>query len=71
MAVVPSRVVVIVEHDRRSGTDGHERQAVAEPVRVRGRPWHLPEHPFDQIPIRIRVLRPAEQEGANVWRRIP
>ena len=64
-------MMVVVKDTGYPGPGWHERQAVAEAVRVHGRPWHLPEHELDKVPVRIHVLRPAKQEGTHLWCKIP
>ena len=71
MAMVPLGMVVVIQDTGYSGSGGHEREAVAKTVRVCGRPRHLPEYELDKVPVRIHVLRSAQQESTHLWCRIP
>ena len=71
MPMVPLGVMIVVEHRRPLGPGEHAGQAVAKPLRVRGRPPHLPEDQFDEVLVTLDELFSAEEDGSHLWHTIP
>jgi len=71
MPMVPFGMMVVVEYGRRLGPREHEGQPVAQALRVRDQPPHLPEDQLDEVPITIDKLLSAKEDGSHLWRTIP